>query len=86
MTIQNHDRDTCEVNFKGHWVVKTIAEALRDHRGEMIRCVECHGRVTAVKTAKNGVRAHFNHAEKHKGCSKSWCFDGRHAPHPDALE
>lgn len=86
MAIHNEEGDICEVNFKEHWIAKTIEEALRNHLGEMLRCAECHGRVTAIKTGKNGARAHFNHVQKHEGCSKSWCFNGRHTLHPDALK
>jgi hypothetical protein len=80
------DAGTCEVKVKGEWITRTIDEALRLHRDRELRCSECHGRVRAHHQAQDGsMKAHFEHFQRHEGCSRSWCFGGTRFVHPKAL-
>jgi hypothetical protein len=42
--------------------------------------------VRAHSTGKNGEAAHFEHDEKHPGCSWGNYFDGNRRPHRRPLE
>ena len=76
---------TCEVWRGNGWEEIGITEAL-EIRGQFdMRCCECHGRVTAHKKGKNGMRAHFEHRAAHDGCSLSTKFSGTRSLHPDAV-
>jgi hypothetical protein len=81
------DVDTCEVKVSGEWISRTIDEALRLHRDRELRCSECHGRVRAHHQAVDGsMRAHFEHFQRHEGCSRGSCFCGIKSAHPKALK
>lgn len=78
----------CEVSSQKAWATATIHEVLerraRGHRLK-IRCPECQGQVRAHKEANNGMQAHFEHLEAHKGCSNSTTFNGRRTQHPKPI-
>lgn len=76
---------TCEVKRRGIWEEIDIAEAIGIRRDFEFRCGECHGKVQAHRRANNGMMAHFEHRLGHEGCSRSGKFNGRCAPHPEAL-
>lgn len=75
------DIDTCEVKVRGEWVAVTIEDALRLDRDRLKRCSECHGRVRAHARGQDGMRPHFEHFERHSGCSKGDCFSGEKSYH-----
>ena len=74
--MEGQDEVSCEVQVRGSWIPISISQALRLHKERTMRCVECHGRVRAHSEGKNGNRPHFEHHERHKGCSLGDCFDG----------
>ena len=63
-----HADDLCEMRSNLGWESVGIMDAL-GRRGEDMRCPECNGRVRAHSPANNGMRAHFEHVERHLGCS-----------------
>lgn len=66
----------CELWANKRWELIDIELAVRMPKGRFMRCVECHGRVRAHALGKTGQAAHFEHFERHKGCSRGDCFDG----------
>ena len=80
--------DVCQARTPGSsWSVINIEEAIA-RRGEVeTRCVECHGPVRAHKAASDGsFRAHFEHVQRHDGCSRSRNFNGEQSRHPLAIQ
>ena len=75
-----------EVSHNGRWQEITLELALGPHKGELMRCPECHGPVRAHKTAVNGMRAHMEHKIRNDGCSRGNSFNGKPARHPNAVE
>lgn len=68
------------------WEPISVQDVLGLGRQEVKRCPECHGRVKAVKAGPNGVpAAHFEHFNRHKGCSLGDCFDGTRRLHSTPL-
>lgn len=67
---------TCEVRVRGIWTSVTLEDALRLDKDRVKRCPDCHGRVRAHGTGRNGEQAHFEHFEANPGCM--WChnYDG----------
>jgi hypothetical protein len=76
---------TCELYANQTWNSIGISDALRMPRSRMMRCPECHGRVRAHRQGTTGQREHFEHYERHKGCSRGDCFDGNLRKHFAAL-
>lgn len=82
-----HD-DACEARVPGGtWSRIGIDEAI-DRRGAIeMRCSECHGRVRAHRAASDkSFRAHFEHAQRHAGCSRSPRYSGVQTRHPAAVD
>lgn len=78
----------CEMWLEGQWRRVPVTEA-RMHIKPLVRCVECHGKVTLMAAGPSGVpRAHAEHKPKHKGCSLSQkkLFDGVRWPHPNPVQ
>lgn len=70
------------------WQVISIHEALRLRISEEIfRCIECHGRVRP-HNASDSQGAHFEHEQRHSGCSLSDAYvqGAPRVPHPRAIE
>lgn len=79
--------DVCEVQVRGAWVPVPLEQALNQlDASRLKRCIECHGRVRAHRQGDNGMRAHFEHVERHEGCSLGPVFNGQKTPHPKALK
>jgi hypothetical protein len=76
---------TCEVKAFGKWELITIDKALALNKDRLKRCPECHGRVRAHNAGSDGTPAHFEHFREHKGCVRSYTFDGSHSMHPKAI-
>lgn len=67
------------------WNMISVEHALSMPRSRVLRCPECQGRVRAHREGSTGQRAHMEHYERHKGCSRGDCFDGTSRPHPRSL-
>ena len=77
---------SCELWNGRHWVSITIEQALELPSRRRKRCPECGGRVRAHKASDDGIMAaHFEHFERHPGCSLGDSFDSNRRPHPEAL-
>ncbi|TDU00784.1 hypothetical protein DFO45_0288 [Azorhizobium sp. AG788] len=79
----------CEIrSLDGGWEAVGVEEALGLPSSLLKRCPECHGRVRVHRASVNGMRAHFEHMEAHRGCSLSRGvpFSGVSSPHPVALD
>ncbi len=80
----------CEVREgSDDWLFVTVEDVIeRRNRGDIKfdkRCVECHGRVRAHKAGVWGA-AHFEHMQRHSGCSLGDNYDGKGKRiHPDAI-
>ena len=80
------EHPTCEVQVIGKWISRTLSEALALHRDRVLRCNECRGRVRAHNPASDGsMKAHFEHFQRHEGCSLGHYFNGIQSPHPKSL-
>jgi DNA-directed RNA polymerase subunit RPC12/RpoP len=76
----------CQVKNGAEWTDRDIDAALKS-AGEDMRCPACGGRVFAHKAYSNGTAAHFEHQEKHKGCSLSgYLFAPPATTHPNPLK
>lgn len=75
----------CEIREGGGWIRIGIEGALELPRSEVKRCPECHGQLR-MHRAGDGNPAHFEHRQRHKGCSLSHRFDGIRRGHPDPIE
>jgi len=77
---------TCEARSKrGPWQIVSVDLAVEMNTSVEKRCVECHGRVRAHKTGDGGA-AHFEHIQKHVGCTLGTCYDGKGSRlHPVAV-
>ncbi len=77
-------KEVCEVKALGStWKNTGIEDALPQRGKVHMRCVECHGEVKPHRAWKNGRnRAHFEHVQKHTGCSYSRHFIGVRTKHP----
>lgn len=64
---------SCDVQSGSSWKKVDIEYGLA-HKGELMRCLECHGRVVPMKQYSTGAKAHFEHVTAHKGCSRPWEF------------
>jgi len=71
----------CELQANGRWELVDIGLALTMPRSRRMRCAECGGRVRAHGAGTTGQAAHFEHQERHRGCSRGDCFDGETRPH-----
>ena len=80
------DDIVCQVVAHGNWEGINIFLALKMPKTRIKRCIECHGRVRPHSTGSNGMKAHIEHFERHRGCSRGDCFDGSSRPHPVALK
>ena len=58
----------CEIKRDSHWSIIGIDEALKESKGEAMRCTACHGRLHARKMHMDGTAAHFEHKIAHSGC------------------
>jgi len=77
----------CEVKIGSQWQTIGIAEAVESFRGHDMRCPVCAGRVFAFPEYNTGTKAHFEHAEAHKGCPLTpYNFHSPQSKHPAALE
>ena len=84
--METNRADACEVQVKGVWVPVSLDEALnRLDASRTKRCVECHGQVRAHRRGDNGMAAHFEHLERHEGCSFGASFNGVKTPHRRSL-
>ena len=77
--------DFCQVKVHGAWEAIDIADALKDHVGQVMRCPKCHGRVRAHKAYSDGARAHFEHYQAHPGCPLKPGYSGIFSMHPNAI-
>ena len=77
--------DSCEAWLDNNWQVEMIDDVLAMDPRPLLRCADCHGRVRAHHQANNGMRAHFEHFEKHEGCSLKSTFKGSRSRHPNPM-
>lgn len=75
----------CEVKSFDEWTSLDLDAALKLASSRTLRCPECHGQVRAHREGSNGAKAHMEHHERHKGCSRGDCFDGTSRPHHRVL-
>ena len=75
----------CELFANRTWTAISITDALKMPRSRLMRCLECRGRVRPHREGSDGQRAHMEHYERHRGCSRGDCYEGRSTPHPRAL-
>lgn len=75
----------CEIKVRQEWVRIPLSKALAMHADRTLRCVECHGRVTAHQAGRNGSKSHFEHHKRNAGCSLGDCFDGTPRQHPSSV-
>lgn len=77
--------DTCEVpKTSTSWHEISVQRALSIN--VPMRCPECKGAVRPHKASEDGLmEAHFEHRERHDGCSLGHTFNGVQAPHPKPL-
>ena len=71
----------CELWANGCWQPIEIDLAVKMPKSRRMRCPECGGQVRAHRVGSSGQDAHFEHLERHKGCSRGDCFDGAKRPH-----
>jgi hypothetical protein len=76
----------CEIKSFGCWEQIPLEQALGMPKDRLMRCPECHGRVRAHSTGKNGEAAHFEHHERNPGCSLGHYFDGTKKLHRKVIE
>ena len=74
-----------ELHANGRWEPIEMELALKMPSSRRMRCPECAGRVRSHSVGRNGQKAHMEHYERHKGCSRGDCFDGTARPHHSAL-
>jgi hypothetical protein len=76
---------TCEVpKTTTSWHEISVEKALS--LGVRMRCPECKGAVRPHNAAQDGsMEAHFEHLERHDGCSLGNYFSGVETPHPHPL-
>ncbi len=74
-----------EVKSDGLWVGVSVDKITTQRQRPTTRCAECHGRVRAHRMGSNGLAAHFEHLDRHAGCSAGFYFDGKRSLHPSAL-
>jgi hypothetical protein len=81
-------KEVCEIKaLDSRWKKTGIEDALRQRGRAQMRCIECHGEVSPHRAWRNGRnRAHFEHVQKHTGCSQSRSFTGIPTKHPLALK
>ena len=80
MAVRSED---CEIWANKGWHRLTIIQALGYPRDRLMRCPECFGSVRWHKAgADNLPPAHFEHHQRHEGCSRSDAFNGVRSPHP----
>jgi len=79
--------DQCEIpQAVGVWRMIGVSDALPLRGMVKMRCPECLGPARPHEASSDGdVSAHFEHLQRHKGCSKGDCFVGERARHPHAL-
>ena len=76
----------CDMWANKEWVSTPIEDALSKYDATRTkRCPECHGQVRAHKAGENGMRPHFEHYDRHTGCSLGDAFLGTPSMHPKAL-
>lgn len=80
------DADICEAWLNETWNEIDISAALEMEQKPLMRCAECHGKVSAFKEYSDGARPHFEHKQAHKGCSTKATFDGVRRRHPSAID
>jgi hypothetical protein len=79
--------DECEMLVRGEWIRISLDDALSKYDASRTkRCVECHGQVRAHREGSDGMRAHFEHFERHDGCSLGVSFSGIRSMHRKPLE
>lgn len=78
--------DAAQIFANGAWTPIDLALALKMPKRRVMRCPECHGRIRAHKVGANGEKAHMEHSERHKGCSRGDCFEGVTSMHPKNLD
>ncbi len=71
----------CELWANRTWQPIDIGVAITMPRSRRLRCVECGGQVRAHGVGATGQAAHFEHLERHPGCSRGDCFDGQFRSH-----
>ena len=74
----------CEIRVQGQWTLVELPRALKLDAIRIKRCPECHGQVRIVKAGR-AEAAHFEHYERHPGCSLGDGFDGTRRKHPKAM-
>ena len=79
--------EKCEIpKGAGVWREISIHEALPLKGRVPMRCLECHGPVRPHAGAKDrSLDAHFEHLQRHPGCSLGDCFSGSRSVHPHAF-
>ena len=80
----------CEIKIGDIWKSEKVANVLESRAGGddlvgRLRCRECRGPVRA-HNASGAAEAHFEHHDRHKGCSLGDCFDGTRRRHPCAID
>ena len=85
--MEEQKAEACEMRVRGQWVTIPLDDALDKYDASREkRCIECHGAVRAHREGDNGMRAHFEHLDKHEGCSRGNYFNGTKMPHRKALK
>jgi hypothetical protein len=64
----------------------TVGAGAKNAKGSPDALPECHGRVRAHSTGKNGEAAHFEHHERNPGCSLGHYFDGTKKLHRKVID
>jgi hypothetical protein len=79
--------DQCEIpKAVGVWRLIGVQDALPLKGNVKMRCPECWGPVRPHEASADGLAlAHFEHLQRHKGCSRGDCFEGVRSKHPHAL-
>lgn len=78
--------DQAEVDRGFGWERVTVLDALQA-RDLTYRCHECGGEVRPHEEGTTKQRAHFEHTQRHTGCSlKRRVFSGTKSRHPHALD
>ena len=60
---------TSEIKVGDEWQIVTIEHAL-SLRGELMRCIACHGRVIPNREYSDGGVPHFSHLQAFAYCSR----------------
>jgi hypothetical protein len=71
---------TSEIKVGDAWQVITIEDALH-LRGEVMRCIACHGRVLPNREYSDGAQPHFSHLQAFGYCTHDGDLPSPSHPH-----